>query len=82
MPGTRILMTLQRSGTSGSDPDDVLAVQSRVVRWGPDGVGFQLLPMQPEYKKEFIGGLNGADHKEIKRFLKHLALQRASHVTA
>lgn len=82
MPGTRILMTLQRSGTSGSDPDDVLAVQSRVVRWGPDGVGFQLLPMQPEYKKDFIGGLNGADHKEIKRFLKHLALQRASHVTA
>ncbi|MGH9520489.1 MAG: PilZ domain-containing protein, partial [Terriglobales bacterium] len=41
MPGTRILVTLQRSGSSGSDPDDVLAVQSRVVRWGPDGVGFQ-----------------------------------------
>ncbi|HEU5458534.1 MAG TPA: PilZ domain-containing protein [Terracidiphilus sp.] len=77
MPGTRILITLQRSGTSGSDPDDVLAVQSRVVRWGPDGVGFQLLPMQPTRGKELTGEQNGADRKAIKHFLKQLSLERA-----
>lgn len=78
MPGTRILITLQRSGSSGSDPEDVLAVQSRVVRWGPDGVGFQLLPMQPARGKELTGAGNGADRKAIKHFLKQLSLERAS----
>jgi PilZ domain len=82
MPGTRILMTLQRSGSSGSDPYDVLAVQSRVVRWGPDGIGFELLPMQASRSKDLIGAQNGADRKAIKHFIKHLSLERQPHMTA
>ncbi|MGB6973106.1 MAG: PilZ domain-containing protein [Terracidiphilus sp.] len=82
MPGTRILITLQRSGSSGTDPDDVLAVQSRVVRWGPDGLGFQLLPMQPSRGKDSISENNGADRKAIKHFLKQLPLERSPHLSA
>jgi PilZ domain len=77
MPGTRILITLQRSGSSGSDPDDVLAVQSRVVRWGPDGIGFELLPMLASRNKDLLGAQNAADRKAIKHFIKQLSLQRS-----
>jgi hypothetical protein len=82
MPGTRILMTLQRSGSSGSDPQDVLAVQSRVIRWGPDGIGFALLPMQASRGKALMGAENGADRKAIKHFLKQLSLERPHFTTA
>jgi len=43
-PGTIILMTLQRIGSSGEEAADSIAVHARVVRWGPDGVGLELLP--------------------------------------
>ncbi|HVC47320.1 MAG TPA: PilZ domain-containing protein [Terracidiphilus sp.] len=84
MPGTRILMTLQRSGSSGSDPDDFLAVQSRVVRWGPDGIGFQLLPMETTRSKNnaLLGAVNGANRKAIKHFLKQLSLERTPYSAA
>ncbi len=43
MPGTIIRMTLQLIGTSGEGPTDTLTVHSRVVRWGPDGEGFEFV---------------------------------------
>ncbi|MGB6193201.1 MAG: hypothetical protein WBF42_12090 [Terracidiphilus sp.] len=43
MPGTIIRMTLQMTGTSGEGPIDTLTVHSRVVRWGPDGEGFEFV---------------------------------------
>ncbi len=43
MPGTIIRMTLQMIGTSGEGPTDTLTVHSRVVRWGPDGEGFEFV---------------------------------------
>ena len=43
MPGTIIRMTLQMVGTSGEGPTDTLTVHSRVVRWGPDGEGFEFV---------------------------------------
>ncbi len=43
MPGTIIRMTLQMTGTSGEGPTDTLTVHSRVVRWGPDGEGFEFV---------------------------------------
>ena len=82
MPGTRILMTLQRSGSSGTDPDDVLAVQSRVIRWGPDGIGFELLPMEASRGKDPIGTHNAADRKAIKHFIKQLAHARPHYTSA
>src|SRR5579863_3173200 len=38
-PGTLVLMTLQRTDSSGRNTEDSIAVQSRVVRWGSDGLG-------------------------------------------
>ena len=43
-PGTLILMTLQRTNTDGEDPDDFISVQTKVTRWGSDGVGLAFLP--------------------------------------
>ncbi len=42
-PGTVILMTLQRVNTDGGDPDDYIAVQAKVTRWGNDGVGLSFV---------------------------------------
>jgi hypothetical protein len=43
MPGTIIRMTLQLIDTKGEDPTDTITVHSRVVRWGPDGEGFEFV---------------------------------------
>ncbi len=43
MPGTVVRMTLQRVGTKGDDPADTISVNSRIVRWGSDGEGFEFI---------------------------------------
>ena len=43
MPGTVVRMTLQRVGTKGDDPADTITVNSRIVRWGSDGEGFEFI---------------------------------------
>src|SRR5579872_1790970 len=43
MPGTVVRMTLQRLGTKGDDPADTITVNSRIVRWGADGEGFEFI---------------------------------------
>lgn len=43
MPGTVVRMTLQRLGSKGDDPADTITVNSRIVRWGPDGEGFEFI---------------------------------------
>ena len=58
MPGTIIRMTLQLIDTRGEEPTDTLTVHSRVVRWGPDGEGFEFVlagfldePLPVSYRK-------------------------------
>ena len=72
-PGTIILMTVQRTEPSGETTLDSIAVNTRVTRWGPDGVGLELLPSKPVNRK---GGEpaqeNGADAKVLAEFLKRL----------
>ncbi|MGA2727330.1 MAG: hypothetical protein ABSE96_05925 [Terracidiphilus sp.] len=43
LPGTIIRVTLQMVGTSGEGGRDTITVHSRVVRWGPDGGGFEFV---------------------------------------
>jgi hypothetical protein len=43
MPGTVVRMTLQRVGSTGEDPADTITVNSRIVRWGSDGEGFEFI---------------------------------------
>jgi hypothetical protein len=71
-PGTIILMTLQRTGTSGDDPFDSIAIHARVIRWGPDGVGLELLSKDSSEH-------NGVEeeHKAFADFFKHLDLTAA-----
>jgi uncharacterized membrane protein (UPF0127 family) len=72
-PGTMVLMTLQRTDRAGKNLDDSIAVQSRVVRWGSDGLGLAFVlskaldPNSGESLRE-----NGADRKTLERFLERL----------
>lgn len=68
-PGTIIQMTIQRIGSSGEDSADSVAVHARVVRWGPDGVGLELLPAGPDHT-----GNPEDEHKTFKSFYKGLHL--------
>jgi hypothetical protein len=43
MPGTIVRMTLQRVGSTGEDPSDTITVNSKIVRWGSDGEGFEFI---------------------------------------
>lgn len=42
-PGTILAMTLQREGSLDLDPTRRITTQARVIRCGPDGVGFSFL---------------------------------------
>lgn len=68
-PGTMVLMTLQRTDSSGRNLDDSIAVQSRVVRWGSDGLGlaFVVSTSGDSSIRE-----NGVDKKSLERFLGRL----------
>jgi hypothetical protein len=72
--GTRILMTLQRTDCGDEAVERSIAVQSRAVRWGPDGVGLQL--ELPDAKDARFGRhplLDGVGKKEFDHFLRQLA---------
>ena len=43
LPGTIIRVTLQMVNAHGEDGRDSVTVLSRVVRWGPDGGGFEFV---------------------------------------
>ncbi len=72
-PGTMVLMTLQRTDGSGKNLDDSIAVQSRVVRWGSDGLGLAFVvsrsidPTSGDSIRE-----NGVDKKTLERFISRL----------
>lgn len=67
-PGTMVLMTLQRTDSDGQNLDDSIAVQSRVVRWGSDGLGLAfVLSASGDSVRE-----HGADKKTLDRFLGRL----------
>lgn len=61
LPGTRIVMTLQRHNPDAAKTDDVCRVESKVVRWGDDGVGC-------EFVESGFFDLNNGEVIEGKRF--------------
>jgi len=72
-PGTLILMTLQEADKDEESSGLVLSVQSRAVRWGNDGVGLQLIPLDSPAAQSGINPLvKGANKKEIEEFLERL----------
>jgi uncharacterized membrane protein (UPF0127 family) len=78
-PGTMVLMTLQRIDNSGKNLNDSIAVQSRVVRWGSDGLGlaFVVSKAVDPHSGELIRE-NGADKKTLERFLERLKEESAA----
>jgi hypothetical protein len=72
-PGTLILMTLQAAGSGEESVVHSLAVHSRAVRWGNDGVGLQFIPQDtPAARKGLNPLVSGADQKELNQFLEQL----------
>jgi uncharacterized membrane protein (UPF0127 family) len=72
-PGTLVLMTLQRTDAEGRNLDDAIAVQSRVVRWGTDGLGLSfILPKTMTPDADGAWPANCADKKTLERFLQRL----------
>ncbi len=61
--GTRIMMTLQMEATADENIADTACVESQVVRWGEDGVGFKFV------QSEFVD-LNSGELVSGKRFEK------------
>jgi hypothetical protein len=79
--GTIVTMTLQKTAVAGDSPELYIAVQTRVVRSGEDGVGFAFVLLEPQ----------GADRREsllsrpvgkraLESFLHQLMLDQG-HVT-
>ena len=72
-PGTLVLMTLQRNDVDEEATERSIAVQSRAVRWGPDGVGLQfVLPDEQDRRHGSEPILDSAHRKEFERFLEQL----------
>lgn len=73
-PGTLVLMTLQRTNCGEEVAERSIAVQSRAVRWGPDGVGLQFV-LANGGKDSDWGRFNAADtasKMDVEHFLERL----------
>ena len=67
-PGTLVLMTLQRTDDGDELTERSVAVLSRAVRWGEDGVGLQfILPKGSDARRT-----DGVDRKTLDKFLTGL----------
>jgi uncharacterized membrane protein (UPF0127 family) len=72
-PGTMVLMTLQRTDSGGQNLDDSIAVQSRVVRWGSDGLGLAfVLSRSVDVRDGESLREHGADKKALEKFLSRV----------
>jgi uncharacterized membrane protein (UPF0127 family) len=72
-PGTMILMTLQRTDSEGRNIEDAISVQSKVVRWGDDGVGLLfVLSRESEVSENRLE--SWANKKTLEHFLERVNL--------
>jgi hypothetical protein len=72
-PGTLVLMTLQRTDHGEEYAERSIAVQSRAVRWGPDGVGLQfILTDDQDLRHGKTAMMDAASREEFELFLEQL----------
>jgi hypothetical protein len=75
-PGTLILMTLQKTGTNAEKPRDSIAVYTKVIRWGPDGVGFRFVTVESkDAKSNNRQPKTFANQESLDEFLKQVLRQ-------
>jgi hypothetical protein len=70
-PGTLLIVTLQRKDKPEDSPERSIAVQSKAVRWGSDGVGLEFVALDakdPRRGKSTLAG--GADRQTLEKFLE------------
>jgi hypothetical protein len=76
-PGTLILMTLQVEGRGEEMVEHSIAVHSRAVRWGSDGVGLQfILQNTPAASMGANPLAHGVDKNELDQFIALLRKDR------
>jgi hypothetical protein len=74
-PGTLILMTLKATGDGEDGFEHAIAVHSRAVRWGNDGVGLQFIPQDGPAARNGLNPLvNGVNKRELEQFLERLRI--------
>ncbi|MGA2570550.1 MAG: PilZ domain-containing protein [Terracidiphilus sp.] len=71
-PGTLVLMTLQRTSQGDEYAERTVAVQTRAVRWGPDGVGLQFVLADEKESRQGKDPTDPVGRKEIDLFLDQL----------
>jgi hypothetical protein len=70
-------MTLQRTNRGEEYAERSIAVQSRAVRWGPDGVGLQfILSDDQDLRHGKTTMMDAASREEFELFLAQLTLER------
>jgi len=75
-PGTLVLMTLQRSDVGEEVAERSISVQSRAVRWGPDGVGLQfVLHEEQTMRRGNAPVMDSASREQFEHFLEQLKLR-------
>jgi hypothetical protein len=76
-PGTLVLLTLQRTGAGEKTAERSIAVMSRAVRWGNDGVGLQfILRDKKGDAKALMSQADVAGKKELAQFLERLQKEK------
>jgi hypothetical protein len=73
--GTLITVTLQITGSPEADSEIAISVLSKVIRSGPDGVGFKFVFPSEAQNAQSVRGMNGnriADKKALQRFLQRV----------
>jgi hypothetical protein len=72
-PGTLVRMTLQRTDVPEEGTERSIAVNSRAVRWGDDGVGLQFVLSDAQDARRGANSLmDGVDRKTLEKFLQWL----------
>jgi hypothetical protein len=70
-PGTVVTMTLQKKPDAAQGSERSIAVQSKAVRWGTDGVGLEfVLPESNDRRRGKNPAGGGIDRKALDEFLR------------
>ncbi|HWA94832.1 MAG TPA: PilZ domain-containing protein [Terracidiphilus sp.] len=82
IPGTKILITLQRTDSDGEGEEESIAIEAKVVRWGADGEGLAFVGAHPQEGFGQIWPDIGANRKELKQFLRRLFADESEYKVA
>jgi hypothetical protein len=74
-PGTLVMMTLQKAEGAPEDSERSIAVQSKAVRWGTDGVGLEFVLTDGRDRRNQNKLSGGVDRKSLERFLEGLSAE-------